>query len=134
MNKIISILIVCIFIACTSSNKGNVKQEEGIGQFLYLDQYNCLHTNRNCVMLLIGGETENSSHTNYPVTFIEVKQIRNLDGFKFCSDCFTDELYDKLQHTIQNNDRQSDVQDTAIDGETLKKDILQKLENVKRVE
>lgn len=86
-------------------------------------------------MLLIGGETENSSHTNYPVNFIKVKQIRNLDGFKFCSDCFTDELYEKLQHIIQNNDnRQSDIQDTAADGNTLKNDILKKLEHVKRVE
>lgn len=132
MNKIISVLIVCTFIACTSSNKENVKQEESIGQFLYLDQYNCLHSNRNCVMLLIGGETENSSHTNYPVTFIKVEEIKSIDGFKFCSDCFTDKLYENFVDIVNDN-RLLQNQDAITVGKELQSEIEENIEGTKRI-
>ena len=133
MSKVIASLIICSFIACTSSKKENVKQEESIGQYLYLDQYNCLHTNKNCVMLLIGGETENTSHTNYPVIFIKVEQIRNLAGFKFCSDCFTDALYGTLQDIVNKNKRQLHNQDTVIISKELQDEINEKLKDVQPI-
>lgn len=133
MNKIVLALFACAFIACTSSKKENVKQEESIGQFLYLDRYNCLHTNKNCVMLLIGGETENTSHTNYPVNFIKVEQIRNLTGFKFCSDCFTDALYGTLQDIVNKNKRQLQNQDTVIISKELQDEINEKLKDVQPI-
>lgn len=125
--------MICSFISCTSSKKENVKQEENIGQYLYLDQYNCLHTNKNCIMLLIGGETENTSHTNYPVNFIEVEQIRNLTGFKFCSDCFTDKLYKTLQNMVDDN-KQLQNQDTLAISKELQDEIEEDLKDVQRIQ
>lgn len=133
MNKIVLALFTCAFIACTSSKKENVKQEESIGQFLYLDRYNCLHTNRDCVMLIIGGETENSSHTNYPVTFIKVEEIKSLDVFKFCSDCFTDKLYENLVDIVNNNNRQWQNQDTITISKELQGEIDESIEGAKRI-
>lgn len=133
MNKSCIIAVICmIFLFCACTNKKeDVKHTSSIGEYLYLDKYNCLHTDKNCVMLLIGGGTEYETNTNYPVEFIKTDRITTLDGYKFCSDCFTNALYEQLQNIVQQRNEQIEKQDSL--NKDLGNEIQESLDGVKRI-
>lgn len=89
--------------SCTDNKNKDSKSVKHIGQYVYLDNKGCLHTDKDCVMLIIGGNSEDEVNTNYGVKFLPVDRLVNLDGLDFCSSCFSNELYEELISKVRYN-------------------------------
>lgn len=104
MWKFLFIIILSTITASCSNNKNNENESiKHIGKYVYLDRKMCLHTDKNCMMLIIGGNMEDEVNTNYGVKFLPVDRLVDLEGLAFCSSCFTNELYEELISKVRYN-------------------------------
>lgn len=98
---VISLLFISLFIigliSCIDKKEKKDKKEE-IGEYLYVDQYSCMHIKQNCIELMFSGEDEKP---NYMVKRVPTKSLYRLN--KTCSHCVTDEIYKKLIGIIEEN-------------------------------
>lgn len=91
-----SLLIFSVTICGCKEKKQPQKQE--IGEYVYLDQYKCIHVRQNCIKLMVSNDGERQ---NYMVDRISLNEINKL--YQTCSWCINDEIYKDLQAIIEKN-------------------------------
>ena len=90
------ILSILLLGGCASEKKN---KEVEIGEYVYLDRYNCIHVNQKCVNLFLSGG-ENGEEPRYMVQRVEVKSLPSIGTT--CSSCVNDEAYKELERRITN--------------------------------
>lgn len=107
--RIYIFITLCLFFAaCTSStSKEKESYKREIGEYLYIDCNDILHSRRTCYA--IGETTYNEDSEEYTsqnrgVYFIETNKISTyaISSRLICSRCFTDELYNELLYKVEN--------------------------------
>lgn len=92
MKKLILLLSI-ILLGCNNEKKEDVK----VGEYIYLDRYNCIHINQKCFQLNFSNGEE-GEEPRYMVQRIEVKKMHEIG--RTCSFCVTDEAYKELERQI----------------------------------
>lgn len=93
-----AIISLVVFVIYGCKNNEQPKKKE-LGEYVYIDQYKCIHADQVCFKLRFGGEEE---RPNYMVKRMPVNKLRNLNST--CSWCVNDEIYKELQSMIKNNE------------------------------
>ena len=88
--------IIVLVVLCGCATEKKEKNVE-IGEYVYLDRFNCIHINQKCVNLFLSGE---DGEPRYMVHRIEVKDLQDIG--QTCSSCVTDETYKELEKRITN--------------------------------
>ena len=89
---IVSLVVIC---SCSTEKKG---KDVEIGEYVYLDRFNCIHINQKCVNLFLSGE---DGEPRYMIHRIEVKDLQDIG--QTCSSCVTDKAYKELGNRIKQN-------------------------------
>jgi len=92
-----AIILLAVFFSCTTEKK---EKNVEIGEYVYLDRYNCIHVNRKCVNLFLSGG-ENGEEPRYMVQRVEIKSLPSIGTT--CSSCVTDKAYKELEKRINRN-------------------------------
>lgn len=92
-----AIIFLAVFFGCTTGKKD---KEVNIGEYVYLDRYNCIHVRQNCVNLFLSGG-EDGEEPRYMVQRVEIKSLSSIGTT--CSSCVTDKAYKELEKRINQN-------------------------------
>ena len=111
-------LIVVFGVLAVCGCKENEPQKKKTGEYLYIDQYNCIHAERSCYELRFFSSETNP---NYMVDRIETSKLLNFDKYKTCSYCVDDDMYKEITNSIEEFDNDGSYWDDYIveDDETL---------------
>lgn len=96
--KAFKILFVFLIAICITNCSEKEEKCEEIGEYVYIDRYNCVHINRKCLHLITSGGEE-GEEPRYMVHRIEVKKLREIG--QTCSFCVSDESYKELERLIK---------------------------------
>ena len=100
--KKLSILIVPLcLLGCTDSKQKEETKKAELGEFVYIDRSECLHTNKNCMNLL--DLSDEGTNKNYQVKFVETKKLYPAEFNSICSYCVSDETFKELRKVIRQN-------------------------------
>ena len=94
------IIPLCLFGCTDNKQKEDTKKEE-LGEFVYIDKSECLHTNKNCMNLL--DLSDEGTNKNYQVKFVETKKLYPAEFNSICSYCVSDETFKELRKIIRQN-------------------------------
>ena len=89
-----AIIVLVVLCGCTTEKKEKIVE---IGEYVYLDRFNCIHINQKCVNLFLSGE---DGEPRYMVNRIEVKNLQDIG--QTCSSCVTDKAYNELEKRIND--------------------------------
>lgn len=89
-----AIIFLAMFFGCTTEKK---EKDVEIGEYVYLDRYNCIHVRQNCVNLFLSGG-EDGEEPRYMVQRVEIRSLPSIG--MTCSSCVTDEAYKILLKRI----------------------------------
>lgn len=105
------IIWVCLLISVLSSCSVGKKKKDfkPVGEYIYLDQYNCIHVDRKCFKLWSDGDENDKP--NYMIKRIRSKELGYIPST--CSDCVTDEAYNILMKYIESNEEEI-ITDTIV--------------------
>ena len=92
-----AIIVLLSFTGCAHDKK---EKEVEVGEYVYLDRYNCIHVRQNCVNLFLSGG-EDGEEPRYMVQRIEIKSLPSIGTT--CSSCVTDKAYKELEKRINQN-------------------------------
>jgi hypothetical protein len=98
MNKFKYLLPAIAIMICGCKNSNQENTSDKIGEYLYIDQYKCLHIKENCFELMFGEENEKP---NYMINRIPTKELKRIG--KTCSYCVTDKIYKELLRMTEKN-------------------------------
>lgn len=90
------IFLVALFGCSTEKKEKDIE----IGEYVYLDRYNCIHVNRKCVNLFLSGG-EDGEEPRYMVQRVEINSLSSIGTT--CSSCVTDKAYKELEKRINHN-------------------------------
>ncbi len=93
-----AIIVLVMLCGCTTENKEKVVE---IGEYVYIDQYKCLHVNRSCIKLIFSEEGE---RPNYMVTRVPTIELDYFE--RTCASCVTDNIYKDLREIIVSNNEE----------------------------
>lgn len=102
----IGLWIVVIYIvagsiyACSRDNKKNEKIHE-LGKYLYLSDNNVLHCDQKCYGLKYAKDEE--GHKVQGMNFILTDRFIDNGTISYCTRCFDDDLYEKVQLISRQN-------------------------------
>ena len=100
MKKILLFISCLLLFSC--SEKKEKPAESSIGEYLYIDQYSCIHVKQRCIKLTFSDEGESP---NYMVKRLSLGELRYIG--RTCSNCVSDEIYKELQNIVENNNYNS---------------------------
>lgn len=108
------IAVIClVLLASCSNNKDEQKQGEVVGQFVYVDAYECYHVSLDCPTLSDKGETKYERMAGRQgVQFVDTCKIREIQHF--CPRCVNDEAYKRLSQIIERNSTMPGVETTSV--------------------
>lgn len=95
------ILVVGCVLGCSETKKETQKEESELGEFVYIDKSNCLHTNKKCMNLL--DFSDDGTNHNYQVKFVNTNKLCHNDFGSICSYCVSDETFKELRKKIEQN-------------------------------
>lgn len=95
------ILVVGCVLGCSETKKETQKEESELGEFVYIDKSNCLHTNKKCMNLL--DFSDDGTNHNYQVKFVNTNKLCPNDFGSICSYCVSDETFKELRKKIEQN-------------------------------
>lgn len=93
---LIMLVVIAVMNGCGKQDNSDGNK---IGEYVYIDRYNCIHTKQNCVNLLLSG-AENGEEPRYMVSRVEIKNLNTIG--KTCSSCVTDEAFKELKRRVEN--------------------------------
>ncbi len=91
---------VCV-VGCSDTKKETQKEEPELGEFVYIDKSNCLHTDKKCMNLL--DLSDDGTNKNYQVKFVGTNKLCPNDFGSICSYCVSDETFKELKKKIEQN-------------------------------
>ena len=91
---------LCLLGCNEGKHKEDVKKPE-LGEFVYIDKSECLHTNKNCMNLL--DLSDEGTNKNYQVKFVETNKLSPAEFNSICSYCVSDETFKELRNKIKQN-------------------------------
>lgn len=113
MKKILFLLAVILLVSCESRRKTKVKDTpQVVGEYLYFDMSNCLHTNKDCFAIrfsdipLDEGAILNASELNtarillgkdHSIHRIRKDELSNYELYYCCNRCISDSVYNELK-------------------------------------
>ena len=99
--KWIAVICLALLVSCSEGkHDGGVRGE--VGQFVYVDAYECYHVSLDCPVLSDKGETKYERMAGRQgVQFVDTCQIREIQHF--CPRCVNDESYKKLSQIMWRN-------------------------------
>lgn len=103
INKIeLSIILTCtcIFISCVRKNNAKCESADKIGNYVYIDTQGVLHSDKNCVALIL--------LDNRGVEFVETQKLQQVHLKSLCSKCIEDRDYELLKKVVEKNKINSD--------------------------
>lgn len=105
LESIIKYCITSILIlsCCGCTEKAQNVSENPIGEYVYFDQYKCLHVEGRCLKLTL---TEDGVKPNFMVTRIPTIELRYLENT--CASCVTDKIYKDLEEIVESNNEKED--------------------------
>lgn len=72
-----------------------------LGKYLYLTENGVLHTRKTCVGVRHGKDED--GHAVYGMEFIDTAKYVNMENVVYCTRCFSDRLYEKVQAISERN-------------------------------
>lgn len=73
MKKLPILIISLCLLGCTNSEQKKETKQEELGEFVYIDKSECLHTDKKCFNLL--DLSDEGTNKNYQVKFVEIKKL-----------------------------------------------------------
>lgn len=90
------ILAIAFMVLLAGCDNGHKEKDQEIGEYVYLDRFNCIHINQKCVNLFLSGE---DGEPRYMVNRIEVENLHDIG--QTCSSCVSDKAYKELESRIK---------------------------------
>lgn len=90
---------LCLLISCTSKNSDNkekLERQSTIGKYLYLTKDSVLHSNGLCTNIKLLGSPRG-------MKFIDTAFITSDVNITYCTKCFDDKTYERVQRMIEWN-------------------------------
>lgn len=99
--KWVAVICLVLLASCSEGkHDGGVRGE--VGQFVYVDAYECYHVSLDCPTLSDKGETKYERMAGRQgVQFVDTCKIREIQHF--CPRCVNDEAYKKLSQIMWRN-------------------------------
>lgn len=95
-----------ISLGCSSPKKEKkVKKENEIGQYVYIDSQNILHTSKDCFGLMTNANNEVGIYKS--IEFIDTTEITRKQIKSMCSRCVSDQCYQHLKKIADRNENGS---------------------------
>ena len=110
------IAVIClVLLASCSNNQDEQKQGEVVGQFVYVDAYECYHVSLDCPTLSDKGETKYERMAGRQgVQFVDTCEISGIGKHRFCPRGVDDETYKRLSQIIERNSTMPGVETTSV--------------------
>lgn len=114
---LVMIVLFCcggIILNFWAKSKDDEKQDvPDIGKYLYLTENGVLHTRTTCVGVRHGKDED--GHALYGMEFIDTAKYVNMEDVVYCTRCFTDRLYEKVQAISERNSEIEAVDTVAME-------------------
>lgn len=97
------IAVICLVLLASCSEGGHECGEcTEVGQFVYVDAFECYHVSLDCPALSDKGETKyERMAVRHGVQFVDTCKLSDIQHF--CPRCVDDEAYKKLTQIIKRN-------------------------------
>lgn len=93
MRSVSVLLFICLLLSCDNKTK--------LGQYVYEDDMDVLHTDENCSKLKDGKDDE--GHPIYAMQPIDIAQLAYCG--KVCSQCVSKNTYEQLKNIVEKNSK-----------------------------
>lgn len=110
--KWIAVICLALLVSCSEGKHESGERVE-VGQFVYVDAYECYHVSLDCPTLSDKGETKYERMAGRQgVQFVDTCKIREIQHF--CPRCVNDEAYKRLSQIIERNSTMPGVETTSV--------------------
>lgn len=112
--KWIAVICLALLASCSEGkHDGGVRGK--VGQFVYVDAYECYHVSLDCPVLSDKGETKYERMAGRQgVQFVDTCEISGIGKHRFCPRCVDDETYKRLSQIIERNSTMPGVETTSV--------------------
>lgn len=106
------LILLCVIVSC----KSKVKKDNDIkiGKYLYLSDNNVLHCKQDCIGLILANGEDEINLTG--MTFVDTLDIVYDGNLSYCTSCFNDSLYEKVQGMIKRNRANNTMSGVSLDS------------------
>lgn len=100
--SLIVMTLIVLFSGCNQHKTEETTSTDRIGNYLYVDSEDCIHTRRRCSAL------HSQFKALYRIDFVDTLYLRNDDFIWYCSHCVSERNYQKINEIISRNTQRNE--------------------------